>query len=167
MQRALQDRGGAALLGMQVSVARGERKPVPFAHNWTDHNFHVQVQVGSHLLQDAHLLRVFPAKISRLRLHNFEELQNDSSYASKMARPRSAFQSLAQAFNVYVGTKSRRVNLVYLRGEQYLHASSGKFLDVRLEGFWVSRKIFVWTKLRRGQEKRRINPGIIPPRAAN
>src|SRR4029453_16816779 len=98
-----------------------------------DNDLHVEVQVARHLLQDSYLLSVFSSQKSELRLYDFEEFQDHSGDAAKVAGPRLAFQLFAQALDIGVGAKSRRVDFFGIRGKENVRTCGSELLDIRIE----------------------------------
>src|SRR5580704_19635229 len=108
--------GGAAIIGAQVGVARGKREAVGFAHDRADYDLCVEVQVGSHLLDDAALLGVFTAEVGEAGLYDFEKFQDDSGDALKMSGPRASFEAIAEAFNIHQRAEALRID--FFRGRR-------------------------------------------------
>ncbi len=68
------------------------------------------MKIARHLTDDSRLLRVLASEKSFLRLNDFQQLQYDGRDAAKMAWTHAPFQALREAFNIYPGAKSRRIN---------------------------------------------------------
>src|SRR6266404_4512352 len=102
----MQDGGGAALVRAEIRVARRKREAVRLANDRANHDFGVEIQVASHLRNDANLLRVFAAEIGVMRLDDFEQFHYDGGYAAKMAGARAALEAIAEPFDGDVGTET-------------------------------------------------------------
>ena len=96
----MKSRGGAAIVGAEVCVARGKREAVRFANDGARQSFGLEIQIGCHLLNDAGLLRVFAAEKCEAGLDDFEKLQHYSSDALKMAGARTSLEARAYTFTL-------------------------------------------------------------------
>src|SRR5258707_13839459 len=124
-ERAVQNGGGAALLGAEVGVARRERETIRLADDGTDYDFGIEIQVARHLRDDADLLRVLAAEISEVRLHDLQELHDDGGDATKMAGTRTAFEAVAEPFNGDIGAEAGGVNFGSVGAEEDGNAGGG------------------------------------------
>src|SRR5579862_5737072 len=106
--------GGAAIIGAQVGVARGKREAVRFAHDRADYDLCVEVQVGSHSLDDAALLSIFTAEVGEAGLHDFEEFQNYRGDPLKMTGPRTSLEAIAEALDIHQRAEALRID--FFRG---------------------------------------------------
>src|SRR5580693_1819020 len=104
----------AAIIGAQVGVARGKREAVRFAHDRADYDLGVEVQVGSHLLDDATLLGIFTAEVGEAGLHDFEKFKDNGCDALKMSGARTSFEAIAEAFDIHQRAKTLRID--FFRG---------------------------------------------------
>src|SRR5690242_9779153 len=117
-ERAMQNGGGAALFGTEVSVARRQRQSVRLADDGADDDFGLEVQVARQLRNDADLLRVLAAEIGKVRLNDLEQFHDDGGDAAKMAGTRTSFEAITQALDVHVGAEAWGINFRGLGQEE-------------------------------------------------
>ena len=77
-------------------VATGERQAVGGAADVYRHDFHPEIQIGSHALQDNQLLVVFFAEAGVVWFNNVEQLGHHGGYAAEMPRAERAAQFVLQ-----------------------------------------------------------------------
>src|SRR5260370_20955192 len=110
LQRAMQNGGGAAFVGVQIGVARRKRQAVGLAYDRANHAFGVEIQIAHHLRDDAHLLRILAPEISVVRLDDLEQFHYDRGYAAKMAGTRAALEAVAKSLDGNVSAKAAGIN---------------------------------------------------------
>src|SRR5579864_1076441 len=105
------------------------------------------MKIAHHLADDARLLRVLAPEKRFLRLNDFEQLQYNGRDAAKMPLPHSTFEALREAFDIYPGAKSRRINFRGLRRKQIINARAFQFFAVRFERARIFLEILAGTEL--------------------
>src|SRR5262245_58340 len=73
----IEHRGDRALCRRKVHIARGKRQTVRLTHRWNSNDLHGQVEVPSHLGDDAQLLVVFLPEERKIRRNLREQFGNN------------------------------------------------------------------------------------------
>src|SRR5438128_3501053 len=144
----------AALLPIQVAVARAERQAIGLANRGADAYLQRQVEIADQLLNDPGLLKILLTEIGHVRLHDVEELANDRRHPTKVARPRRTAEHILQLVDLDVGMKIRGIHSLGRRREDQVDTLATTDVQIGLQGARVAAEVLPRTKLRGIDEDR-------------
>ena len=129
-QRARDGQGGDALLGGEVTVARGQREAVGVAHDRAAVDTHGKVQVIHHLTDQRELLVVLLAEKRVRGAGQREQLRHHREHAREVRRPGRALQHPAERTGLDRRARAVRVHRLGGRREDSVDAEGLKLFDV-------------------------------------
>ena len=148
LQFAVELRGLFALGFAQVLVAAGERQAVGGAADVHRYDFHPEIQIGSHALQDNQLLVVFFAEAGVIGLNNVEQLGHHGGHAAEMPRAECTAQLVLQIGRLDVVLLGHiRIQLLLARREEYGHAFAGQFGGILFQRARIAVEILALAEL--------------------
>jgi len=143
----MKNRGAAALLGCEVTVARAEGEAVGFAHDRAGDKFHRKIEIAHHGAENGNLRGILLAEVGSVGRDDVKELGDDGGHSAKVAGTAGAVEAVAGAGDFNEGGCSGGRERFSGWSEENVNTGSGERGAVCVKGAWIAAEVLVGAEL--------------------